>query len=373
VVETIQQRVAEGLPLVTIWREDPGLAGAASRFWGGRRNAVIAAGFEPPSRVWSRAMVIEELRRVYPRLKQGLTVAHPRLAKAAAQHFGSYRKAVVAAGLEIRSRKWSRERLIHAIQDRYVQGLPLKCLGTNVDIMLVSAAKLHFGRWRAALKAAGVPCPPPRRRWGRERVLAAVRAHYRDDGIPVRIRRPNSRVQSAVQHYFGHWHAALLAAGFSLPPSGKTWTRETLMAELQARRVQGLAVTWDKNRDIAYVARKLFGSWTAALQAANIPVHRIRWTGQSVIREIQNRFQQGLSLSSGIAANYTLAAAAVKHLGSWSQALRAAGISKASFQLPPVQDPSHDSPRGHSPDRSARPAAAIAQRRRRAARRARPV
>ena len=29
--------------------------------------------------------VIEELRRVYPRLKQGLTVAHPRLAKAAAQ------------------------------------------------------------------------------------------------------------------------------------------------------------------------------------------------------------------------------------------------------------------------------------------------
>jgi hypothetical protein len=369
----IQQRVAEGLSLVTIWREDPGLAGAASRFWGGRRNAAIAAGFEPPSRVWSRAMVIEELRRVYPRLKQGLTVAHPRLAKAAAQHFGSYRSAVLAAGLEIRPRKWSRERLILAIQDRHVRGLPLKCLGANIDIMLVSAAKLHFGRWRAALKAAGVPCPPPRRRWGRERVLAAVRAHYRDDGIPVRIRRPNSRLQAAVTHYFGHWQAALLAAGFSLPPARRTWTRETLIAELQARRAQGLAVTWERNRDIEYAARKLFGSWTAALQAADLPVHRIRWTGQRVIREIQDRFRQGLSLSSGIAANYTLAAAAVKHLGSWSLALRAAGISKPSFQQRPVQEPPHDTPTGHSPDRSTRPTTPIAPRRRRTTRRIRPV
>jgi DNA repair protein RadD len=282
-VETIQQRMAEGLSPVTIWREDPGLAGAASKFWGGRRNALIAAGFEPPSRVWSRATVIEELRRVYPSLKQGLSVAHPRLANAATQHFGSCRNAVAAAGLEIRPRKWSRERLIHAIQDRYVRGLPLTCLGANVDIMLVSAAKLHFGRWRTALKAAGVPCPPPRRRWGRERVLAAVRAHYRDDGIPVRIRRPNSRLQWAVEHYFGHWHAALLAAGFSLPPSRKTWTRESLIAELRARRAQGSAVTWDKNRDIAYAARKLFGSWTAVLKAANMPVHRIRWNGRVLI------------------------------------------------------------------------------------------
>lgn len=57
------------------------------------------------------------------------------------------------------------------------------------------------------------------------------------------------------------------------------------------------------------------------------------WSREMIIAEILKRRAEGRSLSSGNRHNINLAAAAVRHFGSWTAALEAAGVPAKQKKL----------------------------------------
>jgi hypothetical protein len=216
VIQEVRNWYRQGTPTASVWTQDCGLGGAAARYLGGWRQAMKAAGIRPKQRVWSPELVLRELRawRKGP-CKAALSTEDRGLAAAARKYFGSYQNAFIAAGLEPPQRGWSRQQVIEAIQDRHVKGLPLQGSEARLDPELVSAATDRFGSWRKALLAAGFDAPArrPRTKWSRERVVADIR-RWRERGVPLtRAWRDDPALATAAARYFGSRHQALAAAG----------------------------------------------------------------------------------------------------------------------------------------------------------------
>ncbi len=275
VICEIQYRHRAGLPLTYVWRDWPGLYRAAQRYCGNWQQAVLEAGLSPrPFRRWSKERVVKELRAWYREPQREHDDWDHGLFSAATRYCGSWKQALQAAGLEPkRYRTWTRQRVIAAIQDRHVRGLPITRIERR-NRSLATAARYYFGGWRDALEAAGLG------------------EHYQ----PVR--------------------------------SPRDWHPQSVVAEIQECHQQGLPLTkvWQQDPTLYSAAKKQFGSWRAALQAAGFQATRRAWTKQEILAEIHARCREGESLSSGLPANKTLAAAAVRYFGSWAKALQAAGV-----------------------------------------------
>ena len=54
-----------------------------------------------------------------------------------------------------KANRWSKQRIIEAIQDGYVRGLPIERPGFN-DQLLAGAARRHYGDWETAVAASGI-------------------------------------------------------------------------------------------------------------------------------------------------------------------------------------------------------------------------
>ncbi len=254
ILRHILEREAEGQPLTTGGEGvDHNLYCASRRIFGSWRNAIIAAGI-PPERVltwerWSPAKILSKIRlisrRRRPLTSDEIERRYHNLVSAARRHFGSWSKAVMAAGVDPtklqRVVPWSRERVIEAILTRTLRGEPLVARLIEPR-SLVDAGHRFFGSWRAAVSAAGVDPRatelPPRRVkkparvtvrvaapkrprkpppvWTDERILEAivdrVRAGKRINSWAVS--RDHASLYRTARRHFGTWDAAILAAGF---------------------------------------------------------------------------------------------------------------------------------------------------------------
>lgn len=175
----------------------------------------------------------------------------------------------------------------------------------------------------------GEPSP---RRWTDARVVAAIQDRY-VKGRDLHIEGLGDiRLANAAKRRFGSWEAAVEAAGLSgkipIKKPLQRWTPEEVVAEIQAWHESGRRVTnICKGNQSLYNAAKLhFGSWGAAMSAAGFGSTRRSWSKQVVIDEIRERVRRGESLSSGAPINRSLAAVAYRYFGSWRKAIRAAGI-----------------------------------------------
>jgi len=157
VIQAIRQRNADGHQLNRTWREDKALFRAAVSLFGNWEPAMLAAGFDPIRRErWSRQRVIERLQTWRKRTRDtNLRESEPNLAGAAIRLFGSLDAACEAAGIVASPRRWTNDRVIAEIQERYVQGEPKHIQGLG-DIRLALAAKRRFGSWASAVAAAGL-------------------------------------------------------------------------------------------------------------------------------------------------------------------------------------------------------------------------
>lgn len=132
----------------------------------------------------------------------------------------------------------------------------------------------------------------------RERFVIAVRewSASHDGRVPTQAewdstRPPGVQTHKAGRDLFGSWSAALEAAGLSPRKPGyqDERTRATQRGEVRAEMIQALKAwaaehegesptltEWDFERPLSApsdrVARKVFGSWNAALKAAGLPV-----------------------------------------------------------------------------------------------------
>ena len=222
----------------------------AMRSFGSWTGAVAAAGINLPARqgarTWSPKKVIRGIQRASVKPEslcyKNMMIRRRSLLEAAKKHFGSWRKALIAAGVDPESvrltRTWDRESVIEAILDRAVKDEPLAVTKVSPSSLAQWGIRI-FGSWAEALRAAGldpdqyvyvrsprhatrkeaqtevVDPPPAKQRWSRDRVASELRRRVREGKAinMARLKIENRPLHSAVRRHFRRWDAAIIYAG----------------------------------------------------------------------------------------------------------------------------------------------------------------
>jgi hypothetical protein len=258
---------------------------------------------------------------------------------------------------------WTRERVIRHILDREAEGRALTVGGDGVDKQLYSAARRIFGSWRNAIIAAGIP--PERvltwERWTPAKILAKIRAISRRSRplTTDQVDRRYGNLVSAARRHFGSWSKAALAAGVDPTKMQRVvpWTRERVIEAILTRALRSdpLVARLVEPRSLVEAGHKFFGGWRAAIAAAGLdpritempPRRRTRprpdrtrkravppgarsapWSAERVIEAIQGRVCENLPINAWAVSrdHSALYRAGIRLLESWDDAIRAAGL-----------------------------------------------
>ena len=150
-----------------------------------------------------------------------------RFYEAARHHFGSWRRALKAAGVDLKHvrlpkgpRKLDKDQIIRDLLERHKAGLSMKCTEVCLENRALATAAMNaFHSWGRALAAAGLGPPQPEggKKWNKEKIIAAIKARHQI-GKPcnyMAARKDESALVSAARRYFGNWRTALSAAGIT--------------------------------------------------------------------------------------------------------------------------------------------------------------
>jgi hypothetical protein len=263
--------------------------------------------------------------------------------------------------------KWTREHIIREILRREAARLPLNLGGEQpVDQALYQAGSRVFGSWRNAVMAAGIP--PERAKakgdWSPCRILATIRSLSRRRRAlrPAELERRYGHLVDAARHHFGSWAKAAVAAGVDPAKLKRTpsWTRERIIEAILKRALtnEPLKSRAVRPRSLADAGTRVFGSWRSALLAAGVDVTRqtvaspgvadntpmqpvparggLRRSdlGGQVLEAIQVRLRQRrmLNATSVLEDDSHLYWVAKGCYGSWRRALLAAGLNPDHFR-----------------------------------------
>jgi len=362
----LRELLRQGVPLNSrsIRQTNCPLFSATMHWFGSYRAGVEAAGLEyekirlqDPHR-WSRDAVIRELRRFrrerLPMHHQGMSRQMPELVTAAYRYFGTYRRAVEAAGinyLDVRIRPqriWDKRRIISELKQlrRDRRGLWARSVRLTHPY-LPRVAKSHFGSYRAAARAAGISAeaikPPPYRKWSSQRVLEALKEIAAPDEkalAPTRMRNERPYLVRAAARRFGSYRRAVEAAGVDYLSIARVLARpmppHEVIARLQALQQRGKDLRYSAiNRTeprLLNAARQRFGSYQEAMQAAGIaypPLPPLRhWTEKLVLNTLLDLHARGEDLRYRAVKKHRLPLyeASRYYFGSYVNAVRVAGI-----------------------------------------------
>ncbi|HEX8551449.1 MAG TPA: hypothetical protein VF681_07810 [Abditibacteriaceae bacterium] len=178
---------------------------------------------------WTRKAIVAEIRRLHADgAELNYATAEQQylnLVRAAAWHFGTWRMAIEAAGLDYgalsKYRRWNRDRIVERIKELHTQGVDLswRSISIEVDPPLAAAALRAngFSTWREAIAAAGLDINEVARYqyWNEERVLREIKAlHRRKAPLSSKAAQENQqKLFCAARRRFGSWDDALGAAG----------------------------------------------------------------------------------------------------------------------------------------------------------------
>lgn len=363
VIKAILQRELDGAPLnsAAVAKQCASLYQAAVRRFGGWSGALQAAGIDPIQirrRIpWSRQSIIRRIRQLVregrPLNAAAVQQSESGVMGAAVRHFGSWSKALAAAGFDpdrcrMQLPPWTRKRLIKAIGDIRGKGGRLNSGAPEVTSMK-DAAKRLFGSWEAALLSAGLDPDRIRRRrrpWTARAVLDEIgRRHYAGEALNCHSISQSSLWCGAVRH-FGSWDAALTAGGLDPAkirkhkPHCKPWTNDTVLQEIKRRHEMGEALNAGHISPTSLYRRgcRFFGSWDAALAAAGLDPKLCRraqlpWTRKRIIEAINDIHSRGGKLNRGAGTYRTMMARAARLFGSWDAALQAVGLDPNEIRL----------------------------------------
>ena len=218
VVEAIRRRHRNGESLIRTNREDRALYEAAKLWHGSWSAALEAAGFPLAPRDFYTAdevrfRIIDLYERELPLKFQ--SHGDNKLCRSAKKHFGGWRQAVESLGLGSElPRLWTNHKVIEAIIRRRAEGLDMSATRYE-DHGLFVAARVRFGSWNKALVAAGIDAIL-REQWDEEKVLMRVLQLL--DEIPMqRIRYVDSKLACAAERRFGSIRRAVEIAQSQTP------------------------------------------------------------------------------------------------------------------------------------------------------------
>jgi hypothetical protein len=218
----------------------------------------------------------------------------PELHQAACTQFGAWATALHYAGVRVywpRGRDADTpEDVLRTIRALCRRGGSLKAeKNRRIRRRLYEAAKRHFGTWRRALGAAGIDLRHANlraapRSLDRDEILAALRERHRA-GETLRwgeVVLENRAFAMAARHAFGNWRAAMAAAGIvaaPVPTAQRKWDRQRVIAAIQERQQAGKSLRYSAVRaeagGLIAAAKTYLGGWTKALAAAGVAVERL--------------------------------------------------------------------------------------------------
>lgn len=213
---------------------------------------------------------------------------------------------------------------------------------------LLSAAAYHFGSYHKALEAAGIDYSQElqRPRWTKARIIGLLKKAKRDgedlhwSAVTKRGDELSRAAFASLQsRLFGSWVRALHAAGLDADEVARyrTWDRNTVSFELRSRHQNGDALaSGSLQKDDAGLhaaAIRYFGSYDDALRAAklNPKSHRLRkrWSRNEVVKGLKQAARDGVRVSDTSIRrhNSALYGAAVRIFGCFTDARSACGLT----------------------------------------------
>jgi len=256
-------------------------------------------------RKWSREKIIEDIKSLAAAGHSLSTRSMAELGYSGMvttsykpEYFGSWRNAIVAAGLDPkavcrRKRKWTRERILERIQELHASGEDLSHSAAKRNhqyLVVVAINGRFFGSWRQAVQAAGIDYEEVSKHeyWSRERICERIR-ELNASGESLShedAKRYQGALVSAASspRYFGSWGNAIRAAGLDYDQIRKInrWTREKIIHTISELHGQGESVHNGNMRRLGYrglmeaaCRTENFGSWAEAVRAAGIDYDRL--------------------------------------------------------------------------------------------------
>jgi hypothetical protein len=244
---------------------------------------------------------------------------------------------------------WNKPRIIQQLRRLHKAGeeLSYNALARKRQ-SLVSAAAYHFGSYRGAMAAAGLPYEQflRRPRWSKQTIIAQIKKARRAgeelhwSAVSKRKDELGKAAFASLQkRLFGQWHRALHAAGLDADEISqyRAWNRDTVVFEIKARAAEGEALNsgalQHEDAGLHAAAVRYFGSYDKALKAARLDPKRLRlrkqWSHATVIAAIKAVHRSGTHLSDSTIRKQSpaLYGAAVRLFGSFTKARTAAGVN----------------------------------------------
>ena len=302
---------------------------------------------------WNKARVIKELVALYDKghemREKEIRGIDGELVRAAYRHYGSWVKALTAASIEpcyIPRTRWTEELVLRELTRMMASGESMKAVDVNRNNQkLYRAAGKLFGSYPEAVESLGVDYGAigVARRWSEERIKSEISRLFRE-GNPMNagwMRENENALHLAAQKRYGNWEAALAAVG--IKDYGKIRRQEKWTPEIVTDRIREMykagerldaAYVMEKDRRLVYAGERHFGTWREAVKAAGLDygkVHidkRKKWTKIMIVEGICAKWKMGekLSYAAVSKSDRNLVAAAVRHFGSWKEAVTAAGL-----------------------------------------------
>lgn len=237
---------------------------------------------QPMPEIMTRARVLADLRRMAAGSTHGPAARDlpGTVWLAARRHFGSLEGARRAAGLKAPEvpRRWSRDAVIAEIRRLHKAGVRITDIGLKDRRGLVSALRSYVGSIAEARRVAGVPEPSritrQRVRWDEATVVSEINLLH-EAGKSIAASKVPTRLARAAKRYFGSWSQAVDAAGFDAREVRlvrAAYTRGELLAILrslaEARPRMRLVEFYDHGFIPALV--RLFGNVDDALASAGL-------------------------------------------------------------------------------------------------------
>ncbi|MEK7156473.1 MAG: hypothetical protein AAB790_01550 [Patescibacteria group bacterium] len=274
------------------------------------------------------------------------------LQNAAYNRFGGWRQAVEAAGIEYphaekvtrKGGQWTTELVIETIKRMHENSEPLNHRDVK-ETTIYRASRTFFGTWRKALAAAGLNYPQLPTKWSKDAVVAEIKRRHAL-GLWLGGGKETWNLRAIARYYFGErgWRKALLAAGLQPRESGGrySWSRTQFVEMIQQRHRDELPLNvaaMQKSRfthAFMQAAYKEFGSWAAAIEAAGLDYSAIRiiapkWTRQAILQKIKDLVTARTPINAtAVGKSHSgLYEAAQREFGSWDKATAAAGVAFA--------------------------------------------
>jgi tRNA A37 N6-isopentenylltransferase MiaA len=251
-------------------------------------------------RKWSREKIIEDVRALAAAGHSLSTRSMAELGYSGMvttsykpEYFGSWRNAIVAAGLDPkevcrRKRKWTRERILQRIQELHREGEDLSHSAAKRHhqyLVVVAINDRFFGSWREAIEAAEIDYEEVSKHeyWSRDRICERIRElHVAGESLSHEdAKRYHGALVSAASspRYFGSWGSAIRSAGLDYDQIRKInrWTRAKIIDTITSIHQQGESVSNSNMRRLGYrglmeaaCRSENFGTWADAVRSAGI-------------------------------------------------------------------------------------------------------